>query len=88
MHHRRSIHLRGYDYTQPGAYFATIVTRDRLLFFGRISDDEMHLNNTGHLVAASWASIPCHFPCAVMDAFVVMPNHLHGIILIDATADA
>ncbi len=81
MYHRRSIRLPGHDYTQPGTYFVTIVTRDRAHLFGEISDDEIRLNDTGRMVAASWAGIPRHFPCAVMDAFVVMPNHLHGIVI-------
>ncbi|MBI5876675.1 MAG: transposase [Chloroflexi bacterium] len=83
MHHRRSIRLRGYDYTQPGAYFMTIVTRGREHLFGAIVDGEMRLNEAGQLVADCWSRIPRHFPFAAVDSFIVMPNHLHGIIIIN-----
>jgi REP element-mobilizing transposase RayT len=79
-HHRRSIRLKGYDYTQAGAYFITIVTKDRACLFGRIVDGEMRLSHVGHIVRACWLAIPDHFPHAMVDEFVVMPNHVHGII--------
>jgi len=82
-HHRRSIRLRGYDYTQPGAYFVTIVTRNRECLFGDVVDGNVALNEYGHVVHACWKAIPDHFPNVTLDAFVVMPNHVHGIIVID-----
>ena len=83
-HHRRSIRLRGYDYTQPGAYFVTICTHERAMLFGQVVDGEMVLNEWGEIVREEWfrsaeirAAIKL-FP----DEFVVMPNHIHGIIWI------
>ncbi len=87
-HHRRSIHLRGYDYTQAGAYFVTIVTRNRECLFGAIVDGEMRLNEAGQKVAECWDALPAHFPNVELDAFVVMPNHVHGIVVIADDADA
>ncbi|NWG20922.1 MAG: transposase, partial [Chloroflexi bacterium] len=81
-HHRRSIRLKGYDYTQAGAYFVTIVTQNRECLFGEIVDGEMRLNESGACVVRWWEDIPRHFPNVDTDAFVVMPNHMHGIIVI------
>ena len=81
-HHRQSIRLRGFDYTQAGAYFVTIVVRERDCLLGDIIDDEMHLNAYGRIVAAEWQKIPARFPHVTTDASLVMPNHLHGIIVI------
>ncbi|MBK9124089.1 MAG: hypothetical protein IPM16_13370 [Chloroflexi bacterium] len=80
--HRRSIRLQGYDYTQSGAYFVTICTRDRTCLFGEIADGTMTLNPVGEVVQACWDAIPTHFPTVELDAFVVMPNHVHGILVI------
>ena len=81
-HHRRSIRLKGYDYSQSGVYFVTICTQDRECLFGDIVDEEMRLNDAGHMVLDVWHKIPEHFPHADIDEFVVMPNHFHGIIVI------
>jgi putative transposase len=81
-HHRRSIRLEGYDYAQPGAYFITICTQDRVCLFGDIVDGVMRLNQTGEIVRQCWMAIPEHFPHAMLDEFVVMPNHVHGIIVV------
>lgn len=81
-HHRRSIRLKGYDYTQPGAYFVTIVAQDRACLFGEIVDGEMRLNDAGRMLWAEWQALPQRFPTIALDAFVVMPNHVHGIIII------
>ena len=80
---RRSIRLHGYDYRQHGAYFVTICTHNRTPLFGEIIDDEMVLNEAGQAVRKCWAAIPDHYPHAKTDAFIMMPNHVHGIILID-----
>jgi len=82
-HQRRSIRLAGYDYTQAGAYFVTIVSRNRAQLFGEILDDEMHLNDLGLIVHTVWLEIPYHFLNVNVDAFVIMPNHVHGIIIIN-----
>ena len=81
-HHRRSIRLKGYDYSQAGAYFITICTQDRACLFGKVVNGEMRLNNAGHMVLAEWNMLPERFPHVVLDAFVVMPNHVHGIVVI------
>ncbi len=81
-HHRRSIRLKGYDYTQPGAYFITVCTYMRECLFGEVVDGQMRLNAWGQIVEQCWREIPIHFPHVALDAFVVMPNHIHGIIVI------
>ena len=78
--HRRSIRLSGYDYSQAGAYFVTIVTHDRKCLFGRVKDGEMELNEAGKMVEQVWLEIIRHFDGVNVDTFVVMPNHIHGII--------
>lgn len=74
--------LRGYDYSSIGAYFITICTIDRGHFFGEIFDAEMVLNPLGKYTHQCWTDIPQHFPFVTIDEFVVMPNHIHGIIII------
>ena len=81
-HHRRSIRLPGYDYAQPGAYFVTINTYRRELLFGDVVNGEMQLNVYGRVAATFWERIPHHFPHVRLDGWVVMPDHIHGIIVI------
>ncbi|MDW8215319.1 MAG: transposase [Roseiflexaceae bacterium] len=81
-HHRRSIRLRGYDYSQPGAYFVTIVTHNRACLFGDVVNGEMQLNQYGEIVQHAWFDLPRHYPHIRLDAFCVMPNHIHAIIII------
>lgn len=82
IHHRCSIRLKEYDYTQPGAYFVTICTKARQCLFGDVVKGEMRLNHLGHIAFNYWLEIPKHFPHLELDTFVVMPNHLHGILTI------
>ncbi len=84
-HHRRSIRLPGYDYRSPGAYFFTLNTYDRECLFGQIVDGEMRLSRLGSVVLRCWHSLPRHFASIALDAFVVMPNHVHGIIVTTGT---
>ncbi|MCH8989105.1 MAG: transposase [Chloroflexi bacterium] len=79
-HARGSIRLPRYDYTQPGAYFITICAADRRCIFGEIIDGTMRLNRNGLIAAAQWAGLPKHYSNAMLDEFVLMPNHVHGII--------
>ncbi|MBI2172040.1 MAG: transposase [Chloroflexi bacterium] len=79
-HRRRSIRLPGYDYASPGGYFVTLCTFQRLPLFGDIVNGEMHLNNCGRIAQDCWNAIPGHFPNARLDAFIVMPNHVHGVL--------
>jgi hypothetical protein len=81
-HHRRTIRLKGYDYSQPGAYFVTICIQDRAYLFGEIVDGEMRLNDAGRMVHGVWHDMPHHYRGVDIDAFVVMPNHIHGIIIL------
>ncbi len=81
-HHRRSIRLKGYDYSSEGAYYVTIVTHGRECLFGEIIDDEMYLNEYGVIIQNWWNEIPVHFKNVDLGSFVIMPNHVHGIIFI------
>ncbi len=81
-HHRRSIRLKGYDYRQPGAYFITICTQDRACLFGTVVEGEMHINDAGRMVQRWWDELNRKFHNVQTDAFVIMPNHIHGIIII------
>jgi REP-associated tyrosine transposase len=85
-HHRRSIRLKGYDYAQPGGYFITIVTHQRSCLFGEILDEEMHLNDLGTIANECWRAVPEHFLNVELGAYVIMPNHVHGIIVINDNA--
>jgi len=78
--HRRSIRLRGYDYAQAGAYFVTSVTKDRAYLFGAVVNGEMRLNHARRSIQATWDELPNHYSGVECDAFVVMPNHIRGII--------
>lgn len=82
MRRRKSIRLRGYDYSQAGAYFITVCTKDRKELLGTIRDGRMRASPIGRVVRECWATLPMHYPNVQLDAFVVMPNHVHGIIVI------
>ena len=82
-HSRRSIRLRGYDYTQVGAYFVTLCTWQRECLFGEVVEGVMRLSPTGRIIEVEWQRLGYHFPHIRLDAFVVMPNHLHGIIIVN-----
>lgn len=79
---RCSIRLKDYDYSQEGAYFVTICTHGHKCLFGQIVDSTMQLNRFGNVVNKCWLEIPHHFPNVEVDAFVIMPNHFHGIVVI------
>lgn len=81
--HRRSVRLRGFDYASNGATSVTICTHHRECLFGEIVQGSVALSDIGKLVSDTWKEIPNRFPSAFLDTFVVMPNHLHGILLID-----
>lgn len=83
-HHRKSIRLKGYDYSQAGAYYVTIIVHGRECLFGEIINGKMQLNEYGKIVQKWWDEIPIHFPNVELGAFVIMPNHIHGIIFIIA----
>ena len=81
-HHRRSIRLKGYDYSQPGAYFVTICTHENHSLFGKIVDGEMQLNELGKAVEFTWNDLVNHVDGIELGPFVIMPNHIHAIIQI------
>jgi putative transposase len=83
-HHRRSIRLKNYDYTQAGAYFIALCTEHRACVLGEVIDGEMQLSPTGTIVAEAWEWLAQQYPYVAIDTYVVMPNHFHGIIVIDA----
>jgi len=80
MHQRRAVRLRGYNYSHAGAYFVTICTKNRECLFGRIVDEEMRLTMGGRIADKCWRNIPSHYPHVILDEFVIMPNHVHGVI--------
>ena len=81
-HQRRSIRLQGYDYAQAGAYFITICTQDRACLFGNVVDGYMQLNEAGRMIRSVWDEIAVFYPGVESDEFVVMPDHIHGIIVL------
>ena len=76
-----------WDYGTNAAYFITICTASRIPFFGEIFDEELSPNQLGQEAARCWSMIPLHFPFVVLDAFTLMPNHLHGILAIEKSDD-
>jgi len=94
LHHRRSIRLKGYDYSQAGLYFVTICVHNRQCVFGEIrrgainrAPTTMQLNENGKIAQMVWNELPQHYSNIQLGEFIVMPNHIHGIIEIRADAD-
>ena len=85
LHHRHSIRLKGYDYSQAGAYFITICTSERICLFGKIEHGQMILNDVGIIAYNKWWKTTELRKNVELDAFVVMPNHIHGIIIINSS---
>jgi len=81
-HHRRSIRLKGYDYTRAGAYFVTICTQDRACLFGNVTDGQMVLNDAGRMIEKWWLDLNRKFSTMETDEYMIMPNHFHGIVVI------
>ncbi len=79
-HHRRSIRLKGFDYSQAGWYFVTICAQNREILFGDVIDGKMVLNTFGKIIEYHWKKIPIHFKNVNIDEFQIMPNHFHGIV--------
>jgi REP element-mobilizing transposase RayT len=82
MNNRRSIRLQAYDYASEGAYFITICTTVRQPWFGDVRDEIMHLNDAGSMVHVEWQNLAMRFPQIELDTFIIMPDHIHGIICI------
>ena len=81
-HQRKNIRLKDYDYSQPGGYFVTICTHDKFPFFGTMVQDKMQLSQQGLIAQQCWNEIPNHVPNVFLDECIVMPDHIHGIIII------
>ena len=83
IHHRRTIRLKEYDYSQNGLYYVTICTKDRDCLFGEIADGKMNVNVYGEILESVWNGLPLHYPNVVLHEHIVMPDHFHAIIQID-----
>ena len=86
--HRRSTRLKGYDYSKPGWYYITICTKNRLNLFGTCTDGIVYLNDGGKAVLNCWNQIPMHYQNVQLHQFIIMPNHVHGIIEITSVPHA
>lgn len=84
--HRKNLRIPKFDYAQPGAYYVTIVTHDRKSILGQINNGDVELNDVGKMVKEVWMAIPNHFPNVELGEFVMMPNHIHGIVSITVEA--
>jgi REP element-mobilizing transposase RayT len=84
-HHRHSIRLKGYDYSGPGVYFVNLCAEGRELIFGDIVDGKMILNELGKMVDEYWHQTMAHFDGIESDHYVIMPNHFHGIVIIQGS---
>ena len=82
MDQRKANRLKNYDYSQNGCYFVTVCTQGRREWFGSIENGVMELNENGRIVSACWDDLPNHYRNIELDEFIVMPNHVHGIIII------
>lgn len=82
IHDRKSIRLKDYDYSQKGAYFITVCTQDRTSLFGNIQYKKINLFQSGKMIVSWWVTLQEKFNNVVLDEFVVMPNHFHGIIFL------
>jgi len=80
---RKSLRLSTYDYSNAGYYFVTICTYEQECFFGEIVEEGMHLNSAGQMIASVWGNIPRRLNQIGLDSFIVMPNHIHGIIVLE-----
>ncbi|MBI3126613.1 MAG: hypothetical protein HYZ11_03310 [Candidatus Tectomicrobia bacterium] len=81
-HRRRSVRLKGWDYASRGAYFVTVCVQGRECRLGEIAGGKMRLSEAGAMVQRTWEELPSKYPGMEIDAFVVMPNHIHGIIVL------
>ena len=82
---RRSIRLKGYDYSFTGAYFVTICAKNRKCMFGDIVHEEMRLSEGGNIADECWRNIPMHYPNVFLNDYIIMPNHVHGVSLTTMT---
>jgi len=76
-----SLRLRDYDYSQAGYYYVTICTEERRCYFGEVIEGNVHLNDSGKIVQSVWNDLPRRFPGVTLDEYIIMPNHMHGIVV-------
>ncbi|XOF33131.1 MAG: hypothetical protein ACL93V_14105 [Candidatus Electrothrix sp. YB6] len=88
IHHRRAVRLQGYDYSGADAYFITICSKNRECLFGDVVKGEMQLNDAGRMIQAVWNNLPTRFDNMKLDAFVIMPNHVHGIVILSCRGES
>ena len=88
FNNRRSARLRDYNYGQPGIYFVTVVAQNRRCLFGRIESEKVIHSQPGRMVKATWEEIPARFPFVELDKFTLMPNHIHGLVVINSLVGA
>src|SRR4030095_10657053 len=77
--------LRAHDYTAPGSYFVTVCAHDRAWLFGQVVDGRVRLSKAGEILRGCWIAIPDHFSFVTLEDCVIMPNHLHGIVVLGTT---
>jgi len=82
-HNRKSIRLKGYDYSSPGYYYVTICTKKWKKWFGFVESEKIIHNHLGKLIHSIWSGIPNHYENTDLDQYIIMPNHIHGIIVIN-----
>lgn len=78
----KSMRLQGYDYCRNGKYFITICTKNKIPYFGNIDDGKINLSEPGKIIDKFWNEIPNHFPFVILDEYIIMPDHIHGILII------
>ncbi|MBX3043464.1 MAG: hypothetical protein KIT33_05120 [Candidatus Kapabacteria bacterium] len=83
MFNRKRNRLKDFDYSNDGYYFVTICTQNREEFFGKIKNGKMILNEYGAIVEKCWFDLPNHYKNCLLDEFIIMPNHIHGIVIIE-----
>src|SRR4051812_41175265 len=88
LHNGKQLRMRGFDYSSNHAYFVTMVTHDRACVFGSITDSVLKPTQRGLIVERCWNDIPNHHPFVELDAFVVMPNHVHGVLMFVGNEEA
>lgn len=83
MKQRKKNRLSEFDYSLPGYYYLTICTKEKFHYFGSIKDDKMKINKIGTIAEKFWNRMPEHFTCIELDEYIIMPNHIHGIVIIN-----
>ena len=86
IHHRKSIRLKDYDYAESGLYFFTVCCHEKKALLGHIENGEIKLNELGEIVHETWLDLPNHYAEIGLDEFIIMPNHIHGIVIMKSSS--